>query len=186
MLTLSKFKTLYINTASSDASKNLSKNLLDYLPLGLPIVVLCVGTDRTTGDCLGPLIGHLLTNNSLPPNVFVYGTLKNPVHAKNLEDSIYAIYQSHTSPYVIAIDASLGYPNHIGYITLSNSPLSPGLGVKKSLPRVGDISITGIVNHNIGDGFNSLQSTRLSLVMDMATEISNGILETFHNTLDIL
>ena len=24
------------------------------------IVILCIGTDRSTGDCLGPLVGHKL------------------------------------------------------------------------------------------------------------------------------
>lgn len=49
------------------------------------IILLCIGTDRSTGDCLGPLVGYKL--KALNTNdVFIYGTLQNPVHAKNLKD----------------------------------------------------------------------------------------------------
>ena len=44
------------------------------------IVFLCIGSDRITGDCLGPYIGHLLHPHE-SPRIFVYGTLSDPVHA---------------------------------------------------------------------------------------------------------
>lgn len=79
----------------------------------------------------------------------------------------------------MAIDASLGTAKHIGYATVSNSPLYPGTGVNKSLPPIGDISLTGIVNCSSGDGFLSLQSTRLSVVHTMAQTIADGIYGIF-------
>lgn len=137
------------------------------------IVILCIGTDRATGDCLGPLVGEHL--KWVLPEVPVYGTLEHPVHALNLEQTIENLYTEHTNPFIIAIDASLGIPEHIGYATLSHAPLIPGKGVNKNLPAIGNLSITGIVN--IAGFPNSvlLQSTRLHTVMTLANCIGNAI-----------
>ena len=137
------------------------------------IVVLCIGTDRATGDCLGPLVGENL--KKLLSYVPVYGTLETPVHALNLEETIEQIYNLYENPFIIAVDASLGIPEHIGYATLSHSPLIPGKGVNKKLPAIGNLSITGIVN--IAGFPNSilLQSTRLHTVVILAECISTAI-----------
>lgn len=137
------------------------------------IVILCIGTDRATGDCLGPLVGDHL--QSVLPHIPVYGTLEKPIHALNLEETLADIYKNYANPYIIAIDASLGIPEHIGYATLSRCPLVPGKGVNKKLPAIGHLSITGIVN--IAGFPNSvlLQSTRLHTVMTLANCISNAI-----------
>ena len=39
-----------------------------------PAIILCIGTDRSTGDALGPLIGTHLSRLNLP-QLKVYGTL---------------------------------------------------------------------------------------------------------------
>lgn len=55
------------------------------------IIILCIGTDRATGDCLGPIVGYKLKKMFLD-NVTVYGTLSQPVHAKkNIEETILTI-----------------------------------------------------------------------------------------------
>lgn len=142
------------------------------------IVLICIGSDRATGDCLGPIVGHKLRfhERSLAKNGFhVYGTLEKPVHAKNLEASIHFIQIYHPGALIVAVDASLGVANHVGYITLGEGSLCPGVGVDKNLPSVGDIFITGIVNLS---GFGSqmlLQTTHLNLVMQLADFISLGI-----------
>ena len=141
------------------------------------IVVLCIGTDRATGDCLGPLVGEHLKNTL--PEIPVYGTLAKPVHALNLQQTIHTIYQIHPSPYIIAIDASLGVPEHIGYATLSQAPLIPGKGVNKKLPAIGHMSITGIVNVAGFPNSILLQNTRLHTVMTLANCISNALCRYF-------
>lgn len=142
------------------------------------IVLLCIGSDRATGDCLGPIIGHKLhlhERHLSKQGFHVYGTLEKPVHAKNLETSIQLIHMYHKDAVIIAVDASLGVASHVGYITLGEGALCPGVGVAKNLPSVGDIFITGIVNLS---GFGSqmlLQTTHLNLVMQLADFISLGI-----------
>ncbi|MEC3859636.1 spore protease YyaC, partial [Bacillus sp. WOD8 KX774193] len=76
---------------------------------------------------------------------YIYGDLMHPVHAGNLQLYIDKINETFVDPFIIAIDASLGREEHIGLITLGEGPLKPGLGVKKKLPEVGAVHLTGIV-----------------------------------------
>lgn len=138
------------------------------------IVILCIGTDRSTGDCLGPLVGHKLKLVKYR-NIFVYGTLDEPVHAKNLCEVVEGINKRHADPFIIAVDACLGKPERIGFISLGKGPLRPGAGVKKSLPEIGHIHIVGVVNMSGFMEYLILQNTRLNLVMRMADTISSGI-----------
>ena len=157
----------------------MEKELDDICDYDREIIYLCIGSDRSTGDSLGPLVGHRLSN-LYTFNHTVYGTLKNPVHAVNLSQYIEDVYCTHRNPFIIAIDAALGSENHVGYVTLSTEPLKPGLGVKKQLREVGDISVTGIVNFSGILDTMVLQSTRLSTVMELSEFISHGIVSATH------
>lgn len=137
------------------------------------IVIVCIGTDRATGDCLGPLIGYKVKDMKYS-NVHVYGTLDEPVHAKNLHEHI-ALFSNFDKPFIIAIDACLGRLDRIGYVNIKEGPLSPGSGVNKNLPSIGNINITGVVNVGGFMEIMILQNTRLSIVMNMANLISNGL-----------
>ena len=101
--------------------------------------------------------------------------MEEPVHAKNLKETVTKIYQLHEDAFIIAIDASLGRSDHVGYITLGEGPLKPGAGVDKDLPEVGDIFITGIVNFSGMFDHMLLQTTRLNIVMSMADQICLAI-----------
>jgi putative sporulation protein YyaC len=139
---------------------------------------VCVGTDRSTGDCLGPLIGSKLAEwEFVRHHVRVLGTLESPVHAGNLEEVLSRLSEGRARlGRVLAVDACLGRLASVGYITLAEGPLRPGTGVNKNLPPVGDLHITGIVNVGGFMEYLVLQNTRLCLVMRMAEVISRGIL----------
>ena len=170
----------YIDFNSPFAISKFSNSLLKYLVHSIfdsdEIVILCIGTDRSTGDALGPLVGY-----KLMPHMFKYdkvhlmGTLDEPVHAKNLDEYIDVIETFHANAFVLAIDASLGHNSCIGQIIIKEGPLKPGLGVNKKLPEIGDLSITGVVNVGGLMEYMVLQNTRLSLVMNMADIIAKGI-----------
>lgn len=146
------------------------------------LVVLCIGTDRVTGDSLGPLIGYKLSRKFLPLYT-VYGTLDTPVHALNLAETVEKIKKKHPDNCIIAIDASLGSRDHLGFVTLKNGSIQPGAGVRKALTTVGDISITGIVNACGVLDHVALQTTRLSTVMALADCISLGLQLASHKQL---
>lgn len=144
------------------------------IPAERPVVFVCVGTDRSTGDSLGPLVGSRLRRYSFS-DIHLYGTLDQPVHAMNLNETMCSVHRDFKNPFVIGIDACLGQLAHIGSIKLSPGPLKPGAGVNKDLPHVGDMHITGIVNVGGFMEYFVLQNTRLSLVMDLAELIAKGI-----------
>ena len=169
----------YINTKNKNSSREiallLEKCIRKQKKKWNEIIFLCIGSDRVTGDCLGPFVGHQLSQYHLP-GIFVYGTLEQPVNAVNLEDMTLYIRQNHPDALVIAVDASLGEKKHLGYVTIGNGALHPGAAVQKELPPVGDISITGIVNISGILEYLTLQTTRLSTVVSLADVITQGIL----------
>lgn len=162
------------HTSSLQFGQAFSALLREQLTPSRPLIFLCIGSDRATGDSLGPLIGYKLEQHS-HRNYLVYGTLETPVHAKNLATVVAQIHSRHNNPYIIAIDASLGKQTHIGYYTLGTGSLKPGAGVGKDLISVGDVFITGIVNLSGLLDRMLLQTTRLHTVMSLADRIYLGI-----------
>lgn len=160
------------------AATLVAMRLLSLLPTPLtrPLAIVCIGTDRSTGDALGPLVGTMLKEKNMT-YFHVYGTLEEPIHAVNLEEKIDAVRSIHENAFMIAIDACLGRLKSVGAITISQGPVRPGAGVNKQLPPVGDLHITGVVNVSGFMEFFVLQNTRLHLVMNMAKTIANGIYE---------
>ncbi len=142
-----------------------------------PLVILCIGSDRSTGDALGPLVGSMIAAMNLK-NVVIYGTLETPVHALNLVKTCTTITASHKNAAILAVDSSLGAKKNVGCMQLGMGSLHPGAGVHKNLPPVGDIFITGIVNMGGFMELMVLQSTRLGIVFPLARFISRGIMRT--------
>jgi putative sporulation protein YyaC len=160
------------------ASTKIAKEIVRHLPThsNQPIAIACIGTDRSTGDALGPLIGTKLEEKG-SPLFHVYGTLDNPIHAVNLEEQLLLINKELNHPFIVGIDACLGRLKSVGMITIGDGPVKPGAGVKKELPAIGDMHVTGIVNVSGFMEFFVLQNTRLNLVMKMASVISDSIFE---------
>lgn len=138
------------------------------------MIYLCIGSDRSTGDSLGPLVGHQLCRMA-QAETLVLGTLSKPVHAVNLKATMDFIRRCYGNCLVVAVDASVGSEDHVGGITLGLGSIRPGLGVCKKLQAVGDIYITGVVHSGSNLEPELLQSTRLALVMELAECISSGI-----------
>ncbi len=172
----------YINSKKKNAPLEIAQNLLlcisRHQPVWEEVVLLCIGSDRITGDCLGPYVGHRLCSRPLK-GLTVYGTIHHPIHALNLSHAIQVIQRRHPRALLIAVDASLGAKKHLGYISIGNGALHPGAGVQKELPPVGDIYITGIVNTSGFFEQMTLQTTRLSQVITLGDSITQGILLAF-------
>jgi len=137
------------------------------------VVYICIGTDRATGDCLGPLVGtrfQALTNQA---NIF--GTLENPVHATNLADVLKNISSIYDNPLIVAVDACLGKSNRVGFINIKEGSIKPGTALNKDLPTVGDFHISGVVNSGGLLEHLILQNTRLYIVYRIAEVIAKGL-----------
>lgn len=142
-------------------------------------VVLCIGSDRFIGDALGPLVGTLLLDRR-PTSYTVLGDLSNTVHAGNLHQVIQEIEERRVDSFVVAVDASLGRNDSVGTICVAPGSLRPGAGVNKSLPSVGHMQITGVVNVGGFMEYFVLQNTRLGFVMRLAKLLAEGIDRSLH------
>lgn len=176
--TISESSTIYYK--ETGAVWRLSNYFIEQIPFDHPnLVFCCIGTDRSTGDALGPMTGSFLSQLKSFPFEIV-GTLDNPLHALNIEEITDTLLSSSIAPYIIAIDACLGNVNNIGQIIVQRGPLFPGKAVKKDLPPIGDVTIKAIVNIGGFMEYNVLQSTRLSLTYDMGKIISRSLLLAWH------
>lgn len=139
--------------------------------------IVCIGTDKCIIDSLGPLIGTMLSKEK--NSVDIYGTLNEPIHAINLQESIDKIRNKNYDN-IIAIDACLSNTKKQGVLEIRKGAIKPGQGIGKKLPNIGNISIIGIVDSKDKDFEELLHETRLSLVYNMADVISQGISMGIH------
>ncbi|MDR0270938.1 spore protease YyaC [Paenibacillus sp.] len=137
------------------------------------ITFLCIGTDRSTGDALGPLTGSELVTYGFPN---VIGTLSSPCDASCLIESIAKIPGDQI---VVAIDACLGQPLSVGSFLVSDEPLFPAQSVGHALPAVGHYSIAAVVNAAGPRPYSTLQMTSLYHVMTMARHIASAAADVF-------
>jgi putative sporulation protein YyaC len=161
-------------TEEAEIEKMVSKLEEIFYSTSKEIVILCIGSDRSTGDSLGPLVGKLIEERNIPYPV--YGTLKEPVHALNIKKVIKKIYENHQDPFVFGIDACLGDERQIGYILIREGSFIPGNAVNRVLPSVGDYHLKAIVNSlDPLSPIHSLNSTRLYTVLKLAEIIGEII-----------
>lgn len=165
-----------IHYEKTNAIWQLSNTLKAYIPYqSQEIVFCCIGTDRSTGDALGPFIGSALQKAHF--HLPVYGTIAKPLHALNLTTELQTIFEQHQNPFIVAIDASVGTREHIGQIFVESGPIHPGQAFQKDLPPVGQVSIKGVVNM-YDPSYSHFQTTRLYVIQQMSHVITEAILHS--------
>ncbi len=162
----------YISMAETGALMALNRLLGD---AQTPPVVVCIGSDLSIGDSLGPVAGTLIRRNTEGFNGYVYGTLKNPVTAKEVKYVGEFLKKTHPKSKIIAIDAAVGEESEIGLIKISDGALRPGSGANKKLGKIGDVSILGIVAKKSAFSYSALNLTRLNMVYSMADVIAGAV-----------
>jgi len=161
---------------NSKFSYNLTLDIKNYITENT--VIVCIGTDKCIGDCLGPLVGSILTENFYP--LPVYGTLSSPIHALNIDERLAEIHANHPNASIIGVDACLGDEEDIGEIRIRDYAIHPGKGVGKELPEVGIASVIGIVDSSNNSEFFFSRSIRLSFIMNMAKTVSRVFIEAYN------
>lgn len=141
-------------------------------------ILICIGTDRCIGDCLGPLVGTMLKEKYFP--LSIYGTISEPIHALNIDKKLLKIKKEHPTSTIIGIDACLGDTENIGEIQVRDYAIHPGKGVGKSLPDVGETSIVGIVDSCESSELFTNRNIRLNLIFQMATIIVQTIMHSYY------
>lgn len=138
-------------------------------------VIVCVGSDLSVGDSLGPITGTKLKEKLKGLNVYVYGTLAKPITAHEVKYTNQFIKNTHPGSTVIAIDAAVGCAGDVGLIKIAKRGLKPGSGANKRLAKLGDVSVMGIVAEKSLFNYSLFSSTRLNIVYKMAEIIAEGV-----------
>ncbi|MFB9331013.1 DUF1256 domain-containing protein [Paenibacillus aurantiacus] len=136
-------------------------------PEGLAIV--CIGTDRSTGDSYGTWVGTLLAERGWKN---VVGTLAAPCDAEHYGVLTQSLPQERV---VIAVDAGLGKADGVGGFLVAAGPLYPSRATGGQLAPVGDYSIGGIVGPLSAKPYWSLQRASLYQVIGMARDTAEAI-----------
>ncbi|MDR2090356.1 MAG: spore protease YyaC [Clostridiales bacterium] len=149
---------------------------------GKPLpVVMCIGSDRVSGDLLGPAVGRkLIEEYNL--RAYVYGTTGRNINGANIDFYDGFIREIHKESKVVAVDACLGSGREIGKIKIGYRGVGAGYAVRKAGKRYGDVGIVGIVAENAEDNVMQLISVEVSLIEEM----SGRIAEYLANNLDAL
>ena len=142
----------------------------DYTP-----VILCIGSDLSVGDSLGPVTGTKLKEKLKGLNCYVYGTLSKPITAHEVRYMNEFLKFTHPNCPVIAVDAAVGLAGDIGLIKIARKGIKPGSGANKKLQKVGDVSVMGIVAERSVFNYSLFSATRLNIIYKMAEIISEGI-----------
>ena len=163
---------LYNSMAADGVCLSLKKTVpySDYSP-----VVLCIGSDLSVGDSLGPVTGTKLKEKLAGLNCYVYGTLAKPITAHEVKYMNDFLKSTHPNCPVIAVDAAVGLAGDIGLIKIAKKGIKPGSGANKKLQRVGDVSVMGIVAERSVFNYSLFSATRLNIIYKMAEIISEGI-----------
>lgn len=143
-------------------------------PLTAPPVILCIGSDLAVGDSLGPVTGTLLRRCGAECG-FIYGTLQNPVTAKEVKYVNAFLRKTHPDSKIIAVDAAVGEESEVGLLKVIDGSLRPGSGANKRLGKVGDVSVLGIVARKSAFSYSLLNLTRLNMVYSMAETVAGAI-----------
>ncbi len=138
-------------------------------------VVLCIGSDLSIGDSLGPVTGTKLKEKLAGLNCYVYGSLSKPITAHEVKYMNEFLKFTHPESPVIAVDAAVGVAGDIGLIKVAKRGIKPGSGANKKLSKVGDVSLMGIIAERSVFNYSLFSATRLNVVYKMAEIISEGI-----------
>jgi putative sporulation protein YyaC len=137
------------------------------------LAMLCIGTDRSTGDAYGPLLGTALADQGWP---CVIGTMDAPCDANRLRAATASIP---ADAVVIAFDACLGKEDDIGQFSIAEGPLTPAAATGGQHGPVGHYSIAAIVGRRSVKPLWELQSASLRQVMAMAGMTAQAIQEAW-------
>lgn len=163
---------LYNSMASDGVCLSLKRTICagGYTP-----IILCIGSDLSVGDSLGPVTGTKLKEKLAGLNCYVYGTLAKPITAHEVKYVNEFLKLTHPECPVIAVDAAVGLAGDIGLIKIARKAIKPGSGANKKLAKVGDVSVMGIVAERSVFNYSLFSATRLNVIYKMAEIISEGI-----------
>lgn len=119
------------------------------------IVFICIGSNKVTGDCLGPLVGSYLKSMY---KATVYGDMENPINYQNAEKIMKKVENNNGGSLKVVIDSALG--KNIGDIIIDDGKVEIGKGLNKNKNIYGDISIKVVVGKNYHNNIKNIQELK--------------------------
>lgn len=139
-------------------------------------VVICIGSDRVSGDMLGPLVGSALREEYKLPCP-VYGWVGESVNGLNLEQYLDMVRARHKDCLVIAVDAALGKQEDVGKVRLKRGGIKAGGALERKGEKIGDLGVIGVVagERPPTEVYAALLAVPFSLVESLAARIAGLI-----------
>ena len=156
--------------ATPKNTDDIKEGLRRIIPWKKNVVFFCVGSDKTTGDAFGPLVGTMLRRNGFN----VIGHLHKTVYGDAVQDYI---YDPPRNSFVVGIGAVNSQTVKQGILEITDRPLIP---VSNKRLFVGEASISYAVC-NVPDDFLFVKLSTISLafIMDGADALVESIIETY-------
>lgn len=149
---------------------NLKNNFTD-------IIFICVGSNKITGDSLGPIVGAKL-KQKLGTNIAIIGTTETPVNYENIKEINDNIKIKYLNPCVICVDSAMGKNADIGKIIVNWGGITLGKAVNNGIYLESHINIKGVVGkeeEEILTNFRELTLVNKNVIEKMSNEVTEGI-----------
>jgi len=163
----------YLLSSKMD-SNNFAQDLFIKLTNKETPVFLCIGSSRCVGDCLGPIVGELLTKK-YNVNTTVYDNLDNNITSKNIDNYVSFIRREHPISPIIIVDSAVGSEDEIGLVKFSQGGIIPAGYTKERKQILGDFGITSIVNTVGINQLLFLKGTTLKIIWKLGSFIAESI-----------
>ena len=139
---------------------------------------MCIGSEKVSGDMLGPLVGTILKEEYLL-DAYIYGTTTRSVNGLNISKYIRLINNIHKNSLIISIDAAVGRQEEIGTIKLKYEGINAGaaLGMNN---RINGIGIVGVVAEKKGEVLSNLLEANYCMVERMGRKIASIIYKSIN------
>ena len=145
-------------------------------------VIVCIGSDKVSGDMLGPLVGSSLREEYRLPCP-VYGAIGESVNGVNLDEYLSMISKRHRGSRIIAVDAALGKRTDVGRIRLKKGGIKAGGALERKGEKVGDVGIVGVVAEERAP--KEVYSALLGVPFLFVEELAKRIAGLIHSALSI-
>lgn len=162
----------------NDAAEIIANKITRIAGAAEDFVFLCIGSSEVVSDSLGPQVGSLLTSNS-QVGVVIYGTNDVNVNASNLSDALDFVGTMHPDKKIFIIDAAVGDASEVGCVQLVDGGIVPGAATDRNLPKVGDLSLIGVVSMRGAKNFYASHFDRVTLVKKMAEVVAGAVVKAF-------
>ena len=140
------------------------------------LIFFCVGCDKWTIDCFGPILGTIL-KKKYKINSLVFGELNNCITKNNYIEFYQSLRNKFPDHKIIVIDTALCDYDNIGVVRFNNDGLAIGSGLHDDCTlKIGDYYITANIGILPFGKNNILPMPALGKVYLFAQKISRAII----------